>query len=163
MWVWYVSVLTERRERWSRDARCILICLDLRNARMMMTNIEVTLSNYPVLAGRSCWNVSYQTLLVRHSGTVAQWHSGKCGSYTASTKTIIVLLSPTVLLSPHLGWDQFCLEQYITKEQGQGTHILPFPFPTFTKYEVFRNFENFEKNDLFCKSCVLTSCVCAVW
>ena len=79
---------------------------------MMMTNIEVTLSNYPM----QCWLVGRAGMLVIRqcwygtvSVTVAQIH----GSYSASTIAIIVLLSPTVLLAKDGISPLRNMEQYI--------------------------------------------------
>ena len=84
-----------------------------------MTNIEVTLSNYPM----QCWLVGRAGMLVIRqcwygtvSVTVAQIH----GSYSASTIAIIVLLSPTVLLakdgiSPSGTWNNIYFKEQVTK------------------------------------------------
>ena len=120
-----------------------MICLDLRNARMMMTNIEVTLSNYPVVAGRSCWNVSYQTVLVRQYGTT-------------NTTTV---LSLTALLTR---------EEPFRNNKEEPTDLIYFDgkfswVPTFTRsLRTYLKFTNLKKINLFCLRFWPVVCVCSL-
>ena len=105
-----------------------------------MTNIEVTLSNYPVVAGRSCWNVSYQTVLVRQYGT---------------TNTTTVLSLTALLIR----------EEPFRNNKEEPTDLIYFDgkfswVPTFTRsLRTYLKFTNLKKNKSIL-SAILACCVC---